>query len=38
MYMFATAAIVVALGITYWLVGGKTTLERLSSHTGGPAN
>ena len=30
MYMFATAAIVVALGITYWLVGGKTSLERLT--------
>ena len=30
MYMFATAAIVVALGVTYWLVGGKTSLERLT--------
>ncbi len=30
MYMFATAAIVIALGGAYWLVGGKTTLGRLT--------
>ncbi len=33
MYMFATATIVIALGGAYWLVGGKTTLGRLTRQT-----